>query len=180
MEVLTFLIVFAVSAVAVGSFIGVLTTGSCLSCGLKTYLSENYCPACKKSILGKDSRAGSRLSSLNPFSRARRESGVLRNNLAGESNKEIYSLVLSLAVLVGGAYFFYGTKLLPKTGKSTFAQVSRNPAAATSVVIGNRSHRLYYPANCADYSKIPQINQIVFTSVENAELSGYKVAGGCP
>ena len=180
MEFLVFLTVFVVSVAAVVSLIFLLTMGHCLSCGLTTYLAETHCPVCKKSRLQKELGDGLSPAAFDPFTRARRKSGVLTTDQVTGSNESLYWLVVSLAILVGGVYFFVNTSLLPQAGKVTSAQASRSTGATTGSVIGDRARRMYYPAGCADYSKIPLRNKAVFTSVENARQAGYKPAGGCP
>jgi hypothetical protein len=52
-------------------------------------------------------------------------------------------------------------------------------AAAESRVIGDKTSKLYYPADCEASENIPAPNRAVFKNKEEAEKAGYKLAKDC-
>jgi hypothetical protein len=52
-------------------------------------------------------------------------------------------------------------------------------AAAEARVTGDKTSKLYYPADCAAAENIPAQNRAVFKNKEEAEKAGYKLAKDC-
>jgi len=52
-------------------------------------------------------------------------------------------------------------------------------AAAEARVTGDRTTKLYYPADCDAVENIPTANRIVFKDKDEAEKAGYKLAKDC-
>ena len=52
-------------------------------------------------------------------------------------------------------------------------------AAAESRVTGDKTSKLYYPADCEGAENIPVQNRAVFKNKDEAEKAGYKLAKGC-
>jgi hypothetical protein len=52
-------------------------------------------------------------------------------------------------------------------------------AAAESRVTGDKTSKLYYPADCEAWENIPALNRVVFKNKEEAEKAGYKLAKDC-
>jgi endonuclease YncB( thermonuclease family)/methylphosphotriester-DNA--protein-cysteine methyltransferase len=57
----------------------------------------------------------------------------------------------------------------------TSAPAANTPAA----IIGNRNSKVYHLPGCAGYTRVSEKNQVRFSSVEEAEKGGYKLAGNC-
>ena len=52
-------------------------------------------------------------------------------------------------------------------------------AAAEAVVIGDKRSKLYYPNDCDEVDKVPEVNRVTFKDKDEAEKAGYKPAKGC-
>ena len=52
-------------------------------------------------------------------------------------------------------------------------------AAAEERVIGDKTTKLYYPADCESGENIPALNRVVFNNKDEAERDGYKLAKDC-
>ncbi|MDQ2077413.1 endonuclease [Marinimicrobium sp. ABcell2] len=50
----------------------------------------------------------------------------------------------------------------------------------TAPIIGNRRSRIFHRPNCPSYSRVGEVNRVVFASEEEAVSKGYRVAGNCP
>lgn len=53
-------------------------------------------------------------------------------------------------------------------------------AAAEAVVTGDTRTKLYYPNDCEELEKVPEINRMTFTDKDAAEKAGYRRARECP
>jgi hypothetical protein len=52
-------------------------------------------------------------------------------------------------------------------------------AAAESMVTGDKTTKLYYPAGCDAVEDVVALNRITFKNKEEAEKAGYKLAKTC-
>lgn len=66
-------------------------------------------------------------------------------------------------------------------GKSVPSSETRPAPAetASTVIIGNRTSRVYYLSYCPDYAKVPAKDQVNFKSASDAQAAGFKLAKSC-
>lgn len=72
----------------------------------------------------------------------------------------------------------------PSAPSSTLATLKTvTPPASSSadqtVIIGNKNSKIYHLIGCAGYTKVSEQNQVKFTSAEEAEKAGFRVAKNC-
>ena len=71
----------------------------------------------------------------------------------------------------------------PSTPISVSAVSPANPAALASsnseMIIGNKNSKIYHLPGCAGYTKVSEQNQVKFTSAEEAEKAGFRLAKNC-
>jgi hypothetical protein len=53
-------------------------------------------------------------------------------------------------------------------------------AAAAAVVIGDARTKLYYPNDCDELDKVPEISRVIFKDKDAAEKAGYERTKNCP
>jgi endonuclease YncB( thermonuclease family)/methylphosphotriester-DNA--protein-cysteine methyltransferase len=59
--------------------------------------------------------------------------------------------------------------------------VSATPSASASgEIIGNKNSKIYHRPNCPGYNSVSEKNQVRFSSAEEAEKAGFRVAKNCP
>jgi hypothetical protein len=65
------------------------------------------------------------------------------------------------------------------TAQETIATRREEAVAATELVIGDQTTKLYYPSDCAALTKVTEANRIKFKDKDEAEAAGYKLARDC-
>jgi hypothetical protein len=71
-------------------------------------------------------------------------------------------------------------RLTDDAAEQTIAERREEAAAAAEArVVGDKTSKLYYPADCESAENIPTQNRIVFKDKDEAEKAGYKLAKDC-
>jgi hypothetical protein len=65
---------------------------------------------------------------------------------------------------------------LGKTAKAPGEKPLLLAPVISPLVAGNRSSRVYHLPNCADYSKVPERNRLLFKTKAEAQAAGYRKA----
>ena len=73
-----------------------------------------------------------------------------------------------------------GTSRGPPQVGMVESESSPDSTSSPYPVIGNRKSHIYHRPDCPNYSQVAPRNRVAFSSAEEAERAGYRVAGNCP
>jgi hypothetical protein len=72
-----------------------------------------------------------------------------------------------------------GIRIADEAAQEIVANRREEAAAAAESVIGDRTTKLYYPANCSAQQSVTEMNRVTFKDKDEAERAGYKLAKDC-
>jgi hypothetical protein len=96
----------------------------------------------------------------------------LRNDI------KVYLKNMITFLIILGVSFSISTPVYAQFQRENAAP--RPNASIATPFLGDKSTKVYYPANCPGYANIPRDNRVRFQSAKQAEDAGYKLAPDCP
>ena len=76
-----------------------------------------------------------------------------------------------------------GIRITDEAAQETIANRREEAAAAAEAaevaVIGDQRTKFYYPSDCSEREKVPEVSRVTFKDKDEAEKAGYKLAKDC-